>query len=460
MVTISRRLGEWGIDLNKYHNKTMLLFSSIFFVLIVLLLLVQSFFMETFYVSANKKMMMDYVDQYEIKVSKSGPKAAAEEMAEMVGIEFLILDTNLKPLGLDVKKRVDVVKIQEMIKEGNASFKAYEEVMLVTKQLKSGDIIVLSKPMGIAYEASHLYTTFITRASIVIYIIGLMIIYVFSRKLSDPIKKLSESTKYISELNFDETVVLSRKDELGDLSYHISSMAEQLKVSYNQLETELEQEKKLEKMRRLFVSNVSHELKNPLTIIQGYADGLNRGIPKSKESIDKYNEIIYNESRRMSVIINDLLDLSSYDAGVVKLVTEEVQVNTLVEDVFESYETQYREKNINVHMDIEVFKYNCDTTRMSQIFSNLISNACKYVDVGGEVTIRLSQSNGCVFTISNTGELLTKDECETIWTSFYQKDSTRIGSGLGLAIVKSLSELHGGHVRAYSDTMNHFEVKI
>jgi signal transduction histidine kinase len=82
------------------------------------------------------------------------------------------------------------------------------------------------------------------------------------------------------------------------------------------------------------------------------------------------------------------------------------------------------------------------------------------VDVGGEVTIRLSQSNGCVFTISNTGELLTKDECETIWTSFYQKDSTRIGSGLGLAIVKSLSELHGGHVRAYSDTMNHFEVKI
>ncbi len=460
MVTISRRLGEWGIDLNKYHNKTMLLFSSIFFVLIVLLLLVQSVFMETFYVSANKKMMLDYVDQYETNVSQSGSKTAAEAMSSTVGIEFFILDTELKPLGQDAKRRVGVVKIQEMIEEGHTIFKAYEDVMLVTKQLKSGDIIVLSKPMGIAYEASHLYTKFITRASILIYIIGLMIIYVFSRKLVGPIKRLSETTKHISELNFDETVVLSRKDELGELSRHISSMAVQLKESYNQLETELEEEKKLEKMRRLFVSNVSHELKNPLTIIQGYADGLNRGIPKSQESISKYNEIIYNESKRMSVIINDLLDLSSYDAGVVKLVVEQVQMNTLVEDVFESYDAKFKEKDVTVTKELEAFKYDCDGTRMSQIISNLISNACKYVKVGGEVTIKLTEVSGCVFSISNTGELLTKEECETVWTSFYQKDSTKTGSGLGLAIVKSLSELHGGRVRAYSDTMNHFEVKI
>ena len=214
-----------------------------------------------------------------------------------------------------------------------------------------------------------------------------------------------------------------------------------------QLNTALEYAKDAEEKRRRLVSDLTHELKTPLAIIHGYAEGLKSGIAEEKK--ERYLDIILEESERMDAMVLQMLDLSRLEAGKVRLSTDTFSLLELVRDVVEKFTLAMEEKQLQVHFVIEKdVSITADEARIRQMVTNLVSNAVKYADSGGNVRIWVYQSSkGARFDIENTCQPLTAEQMEKIFDSFYRVDAARTeqGTGLGLAIVKTIVQLHRGN---------------
>jgi signal transduction histidine kinase len=340
--------------------------------------------------------------------------------------------------------------------------------MVYSKILDSDNFIVIIKPMGVVNEVQMLFIFFLSIIMVFTYIITFFVIYFTSDKLTRPIIKIKDTAKRIASLDFSTFLNNEGEDEVGELVESVNTMAKELKKniealndSNEKLTKELAKEKSLENMRRRFISDVSHELKNPISIILGYANGLEKGIPKTKEDQNYYVHVILEEGKKMNQMVMDLLELSSYEAGTFTFIKEEIEVNELVLNAIERYEYISHEKSIEVILDIDggCIAYG-DRLRLGQVIMNLISNAFKYVDQNGKIIVNLCCfSDKMKFTISNTGSLIPEKELDNIWNSFYQVDTVSDGNGLGLSIVKSIVNIHNGDVRAYvKENMNHFEM--
>jgi signal transduction histidine kinase len=311
---------------------------------------------------------------------------------------------------------------------------------------------------------------FLIAITALVYIFASIVIYISANRIAKPIINLKDATEKIASMDFDLTVEEKGSDEISELAVSINKMAGELKSNIEtinetniQLERELSKEKNLESMRRRFVSDVSHELKNPMSIIIAYAEGLVRKIPKTEEKKERYYQLIFDEGNKVNGLINDLLDLSSYQSGVFTIHKESFDLTDLVTDVLERYKNMESGKEVNLVWDelqnVEVYG---DRLRLGQVLVNLVTNAIKNVDDKGLILVTAKKSGyKAILTIRNTGKLIPEKELDNIWESFYQVDTNTEGNGLGLAITKSIVDLHKGSIRAYiEDSMNCFEVII
>lgn len=213
-----------------------------------------------------------------------------------------------------------------------------------------------------------------------------------------------------------------------------------------QLHTALDYAHDAEEKRRRLVSDLTHELKTPLAIIHGYAEGLKSGIAEEKK--ERYLDIILEESERMDAMVLQMLDLSRLEAGKVRLSTDTFSLLGLVKTVAEKFSLAMEEKRLQLHFVMENdFPVTADEARIRQVVTNLMSNAVKYATEGGNIRIWVYKSSeGAKFEIENTSLPLPTDAMEKIFDSFYRVDASRTepGTGLGLAIVKTIAELHRG----------------
>ena len=213
-----------------------------------------------------------------------------------------------------------------------------------------------------------------------------------------------------------------------------------------QLRTALDYAHDAEEKRRRLVSDLTHELKTPLAIIHGYAEGLKSGIAEEKK--ERYLDIILEESERMDAMVLQMLDLSRLEAGKVRLSTDTFSLLEMVRDVVEKFTLAMEEKELQVHFVMEKdVSITADEERIRQMVTNLVSNAVKYADHGGNIRIWVYKSSeGARFDIENTSQMLTAEQMEKIFDSFYRVDASRTeqGTGLGLAIVKMIAQLHRG----------------
>ena len=213
-----------------------------------------------------------------------------------------------------------------------------------------------------------------------------------------------------------------------------------------QLHTALEYAKEAEEKRRRLVSDLTHELKTPLTIIHGYAEGLKSGIAEEKK--EHYLDIILEESERMDAMVLQMLDLSRLEAGKVRLSTDTFSLLGLVKAEAEKFSLAMEEKGLQLHFVMENdFPITADEERIRQVVTNLMSNAVKYATEGGNIRIWVYKSSeGAKFEIENTSPPLPTDAMEKVFDSFYRVDASRTepGTGLGLAIVKTIAQLHRG----------------
>lgn len=261
-------------------------------------------------------------------------------------------------------------------------------------------------------------------------VVSAYIISISTKKLiSDPINKIINVADKISQGETDSRVSIETKDEIGRLGESFNSMANSLA--------------EVEKNRRDFISNVSHELRSPITSIKGFIGGILDGvIPKEKEQY--YLSITYDEIQRLTRLINDLLDLSAIEAGKFSLKIIEFDINSIIKACVLKFETKIKSKNLNVDVCFNQDKLYVigDKDRINQVLTNLLDNSIKYANDNGIIKVYTrTRGEKAYISVFNDGPCISHEEMQHIWERFYKSDKSRTSknsTGLGLPIVRSI----------------------
>ncbi|AOY76584.1 sensor histidine kinase [Clostridium formicaceticum] len=277
-------------------------------------------------------------------------------------------------------------------------------------------------------------------------IVALLLAAFFSRKLIHPLLKLNSIAKEMTNLNFNVKWEENRQDEIGQLGETLNFLTDRLQVTIGKLEKELAKEKNLVKMRKEFVSRVSHELQTPISIISGYIEALQDDIAVSEEEVAEYFTIIEMEIHRMSRLIREMLDLGQLESGTFRINMEKFNYGDLINRVLGKFELMKKEKELL--FEIKGNGYDSlvlgDEYRIEQVLTNLLQNAVNHAYHGGSIKLSIDDEGTKIWTsIYNDGEKILEEDIPCVWESFYKGGKEKGGTGLGLAIVKNVLELHG-----------------
>lgn len=332
------------------------------------------------------------------------------------------------------------------------------EYLLCRGQTKDGLYAEVRIQKEFISSSAAIANQFIIIVSSVCLVLSLIWVLVFARKFSKPIYDMSEITRDMAQLKFDRKVEVKSRDEIGRLAVSINDMSEslsaalgELKESNARLRDEIELERQLDVMRKGFVANVSHELKTPISIISGYAEGLKLNI--NSQSKEEYCNIIIDESARMNRLVLSILELSRYESGQMPLNIESFDVGILANDMLSRLFKQSDVKTENLIPENTFIS--ADPVQTEQVLKAYLENAASHTPSGGTVTVTSEIRDGTVrVSVINTGSHVDEDIMPQIWQSFYRGDKShkRENSrfGLGLSIVSAIMKLHSHDCGVYN----------
>jgi signal transduction histidine kinase len=340
----------------------------------------------------------------------------------------------------------EVLLGKDIKKIGNFEGLFNQTVLTIGMPLKYKNEIVgavfLNSPIPeinkVRYEVFKLFMLSVSVALLAAFIL----IFFLSRKISNPLKMINKAAKTFANGQFENRVAVNSNDEIGELANTFNRMAESLQ--------------NLENMRRSFIANVSHELRTPMTTIQGFIAGImDETIPKERQK--QYLKIVLDEVRRLSRLVNDLLDLAKMEAGENQLNFREFDINELIRIGIIKFENRITQKNIhiNAYFEDEQCFVIADMDGIQRVVTNLLDNAIKFSDDNGTIDIEvITKSNKVYVSIQDHGIGIDEQELKYIWDRFYKTDKSRskdkTGTGLGLAIVKNIINQHGQEISVES----------
>ena len=329
--------------------------------------------------------------------------------------------------------------------------------------LDNGNFILIRTPIQGIKDNVHISNTFITYIGIVTLIIGIIAAFVLSSYISKPIKQLSNIAERMSELDFDIKYDGKDKGEIGLLGKSMNNMSQKLEENISQLKTanlelqrDIDKKEKLEKMRTDFLSNVSHELKTPIALIQGYAEGLKEGITDDPESMDFYCSVIMDEAAKMNNMVKQLLTLNQLESGNDPLTIERFDIAKHIGEIARTNKIRAQQKNAEILYECNdpVYVW-ADQFKIEEVITNYISNAINHVENADRESSYIkiwleyidSTKKKVRIHVFNTGKHIPEDDIGKIWDKFYKVDKARTreygGSGVGLSIVKAIMNSHG-----------------
>ena len=287
--------------------------------------------------------------------------------------------------------------------------------------------------------------------------LALIFIMLYIRRFTGQIKQMCVITDRMARLDFSEKCPETNLVELTQLSESINQMSYSLDMALSdlrqkneKLQEDIENERTIDNLRQTFISGISHELKTPIAIIQGYAEGAKMFYQSGNaETANTYCDTIMEEATRMNAMIIKLLEITKYDSGAYEPVREDFDLRKLVQDWFDRNEAQLAEKKATVVNSIpSSYRGNGDSVILDSVVNNYLSNAMSHVDGEKKIVASAEEVDGKYRVyIFNTGKQIEKKDIENIWTSFYRADKSLSRSqgrfGLGLAIVASIQKLHG-----------------
>ncbi|WP_216828417.1 sensor histidine kinase [Alkalihalobacterium elongatum] len=283
-------------------------------------------------------------------------------------------------------------------------------------------------------------------------ILTIIIVSVVTRKITDyfirPIEKMIEVTNQMADGDFSKRVNVNRRDELG-----------QLAKSFNRMSSSLDE---VETKRREFLSNVSHELRTPISLMKGYTEAFEEQVIPQ----EKYVSTMKNETAYIGRLVHDLLDLAQLEGDTYPITKAPLPFAQVVEEVVQKFEWHVKEKNITIQKELdEEIIVEGDEDRISQVISNILSNAIRYSNEHGTIFVRLfTKDNEAVLVIKDEGVGIPREEVDKITERFYRVNKGRTrkegGTGLGLAIVQQIAKLHNGRLTIKSDVGQGTEVSV
>ncbi len=278
--------------------------------------------------------------------------------------------------------------------------------------------------------------------AIIIFVAGFVMIYILVNNIVSRVRKLNNATQAIAKGKFDTGVSFKGNDEISQLAKGFNKMAEDLKVS--------------DASKRDFVSNAAHELRSPMTSINGFVEGMLDGtIPQEKHK--DYLQIVSSEVKRLTKLVKTMLDLSRIESGREKITMKKVDINEIIRHVVIRLMQKIEQKGICPEIEIsdEPLWVLADEDKIEQVLQNLVDNAIKFTDEGNALVLStVRKANKVYVTVKDEGAGISENELKFIWDRFYTVDKARsgekTGTGLGLSIVKSIIDQHGENISVKS----------
>ncbi len=330
-------------------------------------------------------------------------------------------------------------------------------IALVGK-LNTEDMVALRVPVTMMNESQSVNFVFLLISGLIALLVCLIVGYQIGKRFTRPITEMIDVANAVSRLDFSKKYTGRQNDELGELGKSINQMSEYLESTITemqqmneQLQTEIEKKERIDNMRKEFIINVSHELKTPIALIQGYAEGLRVGINESEEDKNYYCDIIIDEAHRMNHLVRQLLDLSKIELGNTLPMYTEIDAYELAETVVSKTEVMWQEKHQHIDMSgIGEYELQGDYDMLERALLNYMTNAIDHAPEGGHIwLLATADTKHIVLTVRNEGCSLDPEEMDKIWDKFYKLDKARTrvsggGSGIGLSIVRAIMTAHGG----------------
>ncbi len=320
--------------------------------------------------------------------------------------------------------------------------------------LEDGSYFLLRAPLESVHNSSSLANSFFLRVGLVITAIGAVMAMILAGTVTRPIRELTEISTRMKKLDFSAKYEGTSRTEIADLGQNINELSEtleqtisELKAANNELRRDIRRKEEVEAMRQDFLASVTHELKTPLALIQGYAEGLQEGISDDPESRDYYCEVIVDEAGKMNRMVQKLLTLNQLEFGNNAVTMEHFDITELVRNYLSRAELLAEQNGITVSMQetgpIMVW---ADEFLVEEVFANYYSNACNHAAGDKIIDIRFEEKENTVrVSVFNSGSPIPSESLPHLWEKFYKVDKARTraygGSGVGLSIVRAIMNL-------------------
>lgn len=343
-----------------------------------------------------------------------------------------------------------VIKKQQDLKNGLS-------YIMLSGKLDNGYFLYIRIPVTSIQDSVKISNNFLLLMAGFTILIASIMVSIVSRKFTEPILELNNIAKKMSNLDFSQKYkITNAKDEINDLGKSINTMSDklektikQLRSSNIELERDIEEKSKIDEMRKTFISDVSHELKTPIALIQGYSEGLLENVNTDEESRKFYAEVILDETNKMDKLVKQLLELMKLEYGKREFNNKEFNIVELEKEVIRKTNVMVEGKQAEILFDsnqeIQVF---ADDFYIEQVLTNYLTNAIKNVEeMYGEKYIKISneiksEENKVCIKVFNTGKNISEENLNRIWNRFYKADESRHredgGTGIGLAFVKAI----------------------
>ncbi len=450
--------------------------------------LANSLLLEKYYLKNKQSVLYNLYDEIKTEYSSGNPSSEKfnlelERYSGMHNVSIVIISSLLEPVKIYSTEPQDVLinrirtNLFGKITADRIFVENDEYVLIMSKDSRmntdyiemwgilpdSGFFLMRTAVESIRNSADianrfFLYTGFAGM------LISAVVIYFFTKRFSKPILALSDISKRMSEMDFEAKYEGHDKNEIALLGANINLMNANLERAITELKSknlellkDNEEKEKTDRMRKEFISNVSHELKTPIALIQGYAEGLKEGINEADER-DYYCDVIIDEASKMNSMVKKLLMLNQIESGGDTLTIERFDIVSLIKNYISSADIITRQQDIKVTITGPVSCYVWgDEFKIEEVFMNYFSNACnhcksenlKRIDVNVEKGL-----NSVKVSVTNTGDNIPQEAMSHLFEKFYKVDKARTreygGSGVGLSIVKAIVELHNQQYGVYN----------
>ena len=460
--------------------KLFITLSSTILLIIIFLIIVNNFALENFYLY-NKQNTLKAVyetinNYYENPNQDKDIESELEKLSVKNNFDILVKDNNginvyttnknfssvignindiLDKFNTNKGKELEsndkfVIKKQQDLKNGLS-------YIMLSGKLDNGYFLYIRIPVTSIQDSVKISNNFLLLMAGFTILIASIMVSIVSRKFTEPILELNNIAKKMSNLDFSQKYkITNAKDEINDLGKSINTMSDklektikQLRSSNIELERDIEEKSKIDEMRKTFISDVSHELKTPIALIQGYSEGLLENVNTDEESRKFYAEVILDETNKMDKLVKQLLELMKLEYGKREFNNKEFNIVELEKEVIRKANVMVEGKQAEIQLDsnqeIEVF---ADDFYIEQVLTNYLTNAIKNVEeMYGEKYIKISneiksEENKVCIKVFNTGKNISEENLNRIWNRFYKADESRHredgGTGIGLAFVKAI----------------------